>query len=262
MTSLHMSRTSLRYSRQEFEAKIKILVSSLQIPTSNLTLYILACVHRSVLNEERSGFLESNERLEYLGDAVLELVVTERLFLDFPWKTEWELTDIRSALVRWRNLAEIALWLGISDAIQLSRWESLANGQDNPYILANTFEAIIGAIYLDCWIEQVKNFLSLHVYSTLEKILEKWLYVDPKSYLQEFTQAVWGLPPLYEVMSEVWQDHNKTYVVSVSLDGIEFAQWTGSSKKKAEQDAAENAVSAKSVWEWKVNLPKKVTVVA
>jgi ribonuclease III len=137
-----MPRTSLRFDRPEFESKVRNLLVSLQILPKDFRLYCLSCIHRSVLNEAASGYTESNERLEFLGDAVLELVITEALFHNFPDKTEGELTDIRSALVRGRNLAEIALRLGFSTAIQLSRGEAIASGNENPYILANTFEAI------------------------------------------------------------------------------------------------------------------------
>lgn len=188
-----MPRTSLRYTRDEFESKVSSLLASLEIhPISTTpTLYTLAFVHRSVLNESSQGYTESNERLEYLGDAVLELVITEALFHHFPDRPEGDLTDIRSALVRGRNLAEIARKLKFADAIQESRGECNAHGQNNPYILANTFEAMIGALYLDQGFEVAKAFILKHVFSTLDHILQKGLYVDPKSYLQEITQEIW-----------------------------------------------------------------------
>ncbi len=252
-----MPRTSLRYDRVEFEAKVRALLTSLQILPNNPDLYILACIHRSVLNEAAQGYTESNERLEYLGDAVLELVITEALFHDFGEKPEWELTDIRSALVRGRNLAEIASRLNFASVVQLSRGESIAGGHENPYILANTFEALTGALYLDQGFEVAKKFLLTHVYSTLSHILEKGLFVDPKSFLQEHTQAIWGTTPLYQVVEEIGQDHNKLYVVSAILDDIVLGTGKGSSKKKAEQDAAENAVSVRSEWEVKIRLTRK-----
>ena len=252
-----MARTSLRYDRIEFESKVSTLLASLQILPVNPSLYILACIHRSVLNEAGQGYIESNERLEYLGDAVLELVITEALFHEFSEKPEWELTDIRSALVRGRNLAEIAARLDFSSVVQLSRGESIAGGHENPYILANTFEAITGALYLDQGFEVAKKFLLTHVYSTLAHILDKGLFVDPKSFLQEHTQAIWGITPLYQVVEEVGQDHNKLYVVSAILDDIVLGTGRGSSKKKAEQDAAENAVSVRSEWEPKITLTRK-----
>jgi ribonuclease III len=253
-----MSRHSLRYDRPEFEAKVGSLLSSLQILPRDKSLYILACIHRSVLNEAHIGYTESNERLEYLGDAVLELAVTEALYHEFPSKPEGELTDIRSALVRGRNLALIAEKLEFSSAIQLSRGESLAWGHDNPYILANTLEAIIGAIYLDQGFDVTRAFIARHIYSTLPLIIEEGLYVDPKSHLQEVTQAIWGITPTYTVTSEEGWDHNKTYHIIVSLDTLELGRGKWSSKKKWEQDAAENAISLRKEWEEKVRLPKKV----
>lgn len=118
-------------------------------------------------------------------------MITEKLFSNFPEKSEGEMTDIRSALVRGRNLALIAREIGCSDVIQLSRGESMANGQENPYILANTLEAIIGAIYLDHGFLEAKKFILQHVYITLDHILDEGLFVDPKSHLQEVTQAIW-----------------------------------------------------------------------
>lgn len=253
-----MPRSPLRYEREEFEAKVGALLSSLQILPKKPDLYILACIHRSVLNEAHTGYTESNERLEYLGDAVLELTITEALFHAFPEKTEWELTDIRSALVRWRNLAEIARWLHFADVIQLSRGESLALGQENPYILANTLEAMIGAIYLDHGFASAKIFILEHVYSTLEKILTESLYVDPKSHLQEYTQAIWGITPTYKVANESWADHNKVYTIQAILGDTLLWEGKGSSKKKWEQDAAENAIKLKSHWEFIIPLPRKV----
>lgn len=253
-----MPRTSLRYERPEFEAKVGELLSSLQILPRDISLYQLACIHRSVLNEAAAGYTESNERLEYLGDAVLELVITEALFHEFTEKPEGQLTDIRSALVRGRNLAEIAAHLHFSNAIQLSRGEAIAFGHDNPYILANTFEAILGALYLDQGFEIVKKFIIQHVYSTLTHILEKGLYVDPKSYLQEFTQGVWGVTPNYQVTDELGEDHNKVYTVTVYIEKMPLGVGNGSSKKKAEQDAAENAITRRGEWENEVKLPKKI----
>ncbi len=254
-----MPRTPLRYEREEFEAKVGALLSSLQILPKQPKLYTLACIHRSVLNEAHNGYEESNERLEYLGDAVLELTITEALFHAFGEKTEWELTDIRSALVRGRNLAQVAKALDFSSAIQLSRGESLAKWHENPYILANTLEALIGALYLDQGFEVVKAFIMKHIYTTLPRILDEALYVDPKSYLQEYTQSLWGITPTYTVVSEEGADHNKVYIIIASLGDTLLGQGTGSSKKKWEQDAAENAIAQKWSWEKIVTLPRKVS---
>ncbi len=253
-----MTRTSLRYDREVFESKVESLLTSLQIQPNDASLYTLACIHRSVLNEAHIGYIESNERLEFLGDAVLELSVTRALFLAFPEKPEGELTDIRSALVRGRNLAEIARSLQFADAIQLSRGESLAWGQDNGYILANTLEAIIWALYIDQGFDVADAFIQKHIFSTLDHILAKGLFVDPKSHLQEVTQAFWGITPIYTVVREEGSDHNKLYVIIVSLDEILLGEGRGSSKKKAEQDAAENAIARRGEWEGQIRLPKKV----
>lgn len=167
------------------------------------------------------------------------------------------MTDIRSALVRWRNLALIAQSLHMSEIIQLSRGELLAEGQDNPYILANTFEAFLWALYLDLGFDFVERFIIEHVYGTLDHILDQWLYVDPKSFLQEFTQAKWWQTPIYRLEGESWQDHNKIYAVSVSLDTVVLGFGSGSSKKKAEQEAAENAIREKQSWENAIALEGK-----
>ena len=252
-----MSRISIRYTLPEFEEQVQGLLSSLEIKTEHLHFYLLACVHRSVLNEAGDGYDQSNERLEYLGDAVLELVITEALFHEFPAKPEGELTDIRSALVRGRNLALIAERLNFSQAIQVSRGEHNAKGHENPYILANTLEAMIGAIYLDQGFDRAKKFIIRHVYSTLSHILEESLFVDPKSALQELTQEVWGLIPIYRVVEEIGADHNKVYIISVSLYSQELGRGQGSSKKKWEQAAAQHALSQKAEWEGKVRRNKK-----
>ena len=252
-----MSRISIRFARPEFESQVSQLLASLQILPKNPDLYTLACVHRSVLNEVTDGYSESNERLEYLGDAVLELVITEALFHEFPTKPEWELTDIRSALVRGRNLAQIALGLHFSHAIQVSRGEYNAKWHENPYILANTLEAIIGALYLDHGFNRASEFILRHVYSTLPHILEQSLFIDPKSALQELTQEVWGITPIYQVIEEIWADHNKAYIITVSLYTQELGRGRGSSKKKWEQDAAENAMWRKWEWESRIEWSRK-----
>lgn len=142
------------------------------------------------------------------------------------------MTDIRSALVRGRNLADIAERINLCDAIQLSRGEYNANGHKNPYILANAVEAIIGAIYLDSGFDAAKKWIAKYIYSTLPEILKQGLYVDPKSYLQEFTQHIWGILPIYTLDKEIGQDHNKMYIISVTLDGVEIGRGKGTSKKK------------------------------
>lgn len=252
-----MTKSSLRFDRVEFEKRVQNFLEKTEIPYKNFDIYLLAFVHKSVLNESAEFYHESNERLEFLGDAVLELIITEKLFRDFPEKTEGMLTDIRSAVVRGRNLANIALTLGMSDAIQLSRGEYRVSGHENPYILANTLEAIIGAMYTDLGFEVAKGFILTHVYATLSNILEQGLYVDPKSYLQEISQEIWGTLPVYEVHHEEGQDHNKKYHIRVMLGDTLLGEGVGTSKKKGEQDAAENAIARRKTWEATISLPKK-----
>lgn len=249
--------SSLRYTREEFEARGDAFLSSLQIPAHDHSLYRLASIHRSVLNLKAPWYTSSNERLEFLGDAILEFIVTEKLYADFPDTPEGRMTDIRSALVRGRNLAEVAKRLEVGTIIQLSRGEILADWQDNPYILANTLEALIGALYLDLGLDFTKEFILTHIYATLSHILDQGLYVDPKSHLQEMTQALWGYTPTYELTEESWQDHNKVYTIAVLLDSIILGIGSGSSKKKWEQEAAENAISHRNEWEQKIMLERK-----
>ncbi len=253
-----MSRTSLRFQKKEFQAQVASLLDAINITPKDVSLFYLACVHRSSLNESKNrDTSQSNERLEYLWDAVLELVITEFLYHEFPDKQEWEMTDIRSALVRWKNLAHIAQKLGLYDAIQLSRGEYNAEGHKNPYILANTLEAIIGALYLDSGFEIAKKWIAKNIYSTLPHILRQGLYVDPKSYLQELTQQIWGILPVYTLEKEIGQDHNKTYAIIVTLDDTVIWRWKGTSKKKWEQEAAENAIENRKNWDSQIRAERK-----
>lgn len=201
------------------------------------------------MNENIIHTPESNERLEFLGDAVLELISTELLFHAYPGKPEGELTDIRSALVRGKNLASVGLRLGLQDYVLVSKGELLAGGNTNPYIVANTFEAFLGALYLDLGYAEAKKFVETYVYSTLSEILEKQLYVDPKSYLQEISQAKYSTTPTYEVLAESGSDHSKSYTVGAYIGTTQVGTGMGSSKKKAQQEAAENAISTQKIWE-------------
>lgn len=244
-----MSKKIVSISSKAFEEKIGSFVSSLEIPYKDITNYCLAFIHRSVLNENIIHVSESNERLEFLWDAVLELISTELLFHKFPTKPEGELTDIRSALVRGKNLANIGLALRLQDYVLVSKWELLAWGNTNPYIVANTFEAFLGALYLDLGYATSKSFVEKYVFSLLTEILDKELHVDPKSHLQEISQDKYLVTPTYEVLGESGSDHNKSYTVGAYIGTTRVGTGTGSSKKKAQQEAAENALSEKKIWE-------------
>lgn len=243
-----MNRKVQRFNHKEFEQKVEELLSFLQIPYNDISIYIKSFVHKSVLNEKTTSYNESNERLEFFWDAVLELAVTENLYFKFPEKEEWELTDIRSAIVRWKNLADIALSLRLNEFIILSRWEMLASWNENPYILANTLEAFLWAIYIDLWFLASKDFVEKYIFSTLDRIIENSLHVDPKSYLQELVQSKFNVTPTYEVLSESGMDHEKIYIIWVMLDNKKIWSWTWSSKKKAQKSAAEDAIAKKEDW--------------
>jgi len=243
-----MSKNIVSVSTRAFEEKIGLFVSSLEIPYKDISRYCLAFIHRSVLNENIIHTIESNERLEFLGDAVLELISTELLFHTYPQKPEWELTDIRSALVRGKNLASIGLRLSLQDYVLVSKGELLAWGNANPYIVANTFEAFLGAIYLDLGYTEARSFVEKYVFSTLGEILDKALHVDPKSHLQEISQEKYLVTPTYEVLTETGSDHNKSYTVGAYIGVTRVGKGSGSSKKKAQQEAAENALSWEAIW--------------
>ncbi len=241
-------RESLKFNHKEFQEKLEILLDFLEIPYKNILHYIQAFVHRSILNEKISDFKQNNERLEFFWDAVLELIITELLFFEFPEKEEWELTDLRSSLVKWKNLALIAFKLNLNQYLILSKWEYLVWWNNNPYILANTLEAFLWALYIDLGYEFTKKFIEKYVFSTLDEILKNSLHIDPKSKLQELIQSKNNFTPDYRVINESWLDHNKTYDVWVYFNEKLIWQWFWSSKKKAEKKAAENALENLDTW--------------
>ncbi|MFZ6035623.1 MAG: ribonuclease III [Patescibacteria group bacterium] len=221
------------------------LEQSLKITFINKDILRQALVHRSFLNENRNFPLGHNERLEFLGDAVLELVVTEYLYLHFD-NPEGELTNWRAAMVNAKTLSDIAETFHIYEYLHLSRGEAKdANAKARSYILANAFEAIIGAIYLDQGWDVAKQFIADHVLSRLDDILKHKLYIDPKSRFQEASQDRMGITPHYTVLEESGPDHAKKFVIGVYLGGEMIAQGEGTSKQEAQVAAAENALAAK-----------------
>jgi len=199
-------------------------------------------VHRSYLNEHRSFPLGHNERMEFLGDAVLELVVTENLYLNFP-NPEGELTNWRSALVKGEMLAKVATDLGFSEHMLLSYGEAKSGGKSKNLILANAFEALLGAMYLDSGYDSCKKFLGEVILIHLPHILENGLFIDPKSRLQEHTQEHLGSTPTYQVLSEEGPDHAKEFTVGVYHGDKELGRGTGSSKQSAQISAAQDALT-------------------
>ena len=223
------------------------LESNLGIKFKNKKLLQQAFVHRSCLNENPGFKMDHNERLEFLGDAVLELAVTNHLFTTYL-NPEGELTTWRAALVSSKMLAEIATNLGFNDYLMLSKGESQDTGRARQFILANTFEALVGAIYLDQGFEKAEKFIQDKLICELPKILEHKLYLDPKSHFQEEAQDRVGITPSYEVLKEEGPDHNKSFVVGVYLNSDLIAKGKGPSKQAAQEDAARKGLKKKG-WE-------------
>jgi ribonuclease III len=219
------------------------LEESLGISFRDKQLLQQVFIHRSYMNEHRGTALDHNERLEFLGDAVLELVVTEYLYANFP-NPEGELTNFRSALVKGETLADIARELQFPQYLQVSHGERKSGGVTKGVLLANALEALIGALYLDAGYEACKKLIVQVVISRLPAILEQQLFIDPKSRLQEFTQEHYGITPTYTVIEETGPDHSKVFRVSVLVEQRELAQGEGSSKQAAQVAAATQALQA------------------
>ena len=209
----------------------------------NDSLLKQALVHRSYLNEHPDFKIGHNERLEFLGDAVLEIVVTEYLYLNFVKTPEGDLTNWRASLVNAKMLYEIAAELGVEDCLYLSKGESRdKNKKSRQFILANAIEAIIGAIYLDQGIEIAKKFILKNVVSKLDNILKNQTYLDPKSRFQEKAQEEKGITPHYQILDEVGPDHAKIFTVGLYLGEEMIATGKGSSKQEAQVEAAANSL--------------------
>ena len=213
----------------------------LGLKVNNLDIYISAFTHRSYLNENRRFALPHNERLEFLGDAVLELAATEYLYKNYP-HPEGELTNFRSALVNYKMLSDISKKLGLEKFLQMSRGEAKDTGRARQVILANCIEAVIGAIYLDSGYSAAEQFIIKEVLVELPKVIAGGSYVDPKSKLQEIIQEKNGVTPTYGVVSETGPDHNKVFVVAAYVGQTEVGRGTGPSKQEAELSAAEDAL--------------------
>ncbi len=200
-----------------------------------------AFIHRSYLNEHKSSKMESNERLEFLGDAVLELVVTEYLYKTYP-NPEGELTNWRSALVKGDTLAIIAQELDLGEHLFLSHGEENSGGREKDYLLANTFEAVIGVIYLELGYEKAKKFIEKFLLVRLEDILKDGAHIDAKSKFQEMAQEKTGFTPAYELVHDEGPDHDKVFVMGAYIEDKIVGKGKGSSKQSAEQEAAEDAL--------------------
>jgi len=226
------------------------LEKNLGVKFKDKQLIAQALVHRSYINEHPSFELDHNERLEFLGDAVLELIVTQHLYKNYP-NPEGDLTNWRASLVNSVNLAKTAEDLGIEPFLYLSRGENKdANSKGRQYILANAMEAVIGAVYLDSGMAVTKKFIEKTIISQLEEILKNKLHIDAKSYFQEMSQEKLGETPTYKVLESSGPDHAKTFIIGAYIADRLIAKGTGSSKQEGQTDAAEKSL-AKKKWEVK-----------
>lgn len=230
---------------RDIEGSLTSLQELLGFSFKDSQLLLSAVTHRSYLNEHRESTWEHNERLEFLGDAVLELVVTDFLFSKYPEKPEGELTAIRAALVNTNSLAAASEILGVNKYLLMSKGESKDEGRARQYILANAFEACIGAIYLDGGYDSAKKFIADRLFAGTEEIVHKRLWQDAKSRFQELAQERASITPTYDTISQDGPDHDRIFTIGVFLRHDKVAEGKGRSKQEAEQQAAQAAMKAK-----------------
>ncbi|MCT4591880.1 MAG: ribonuclease III [Candidatus Gracilibacteria bacterium] len=223
-------------------SRFEALEKKLGISMNKKEFFDEAFTHKSFINENRTKNLKYNERLEFLGDAVLELLCTRFLFDKFPNEEEGVLTAYRSALVKGQNLARVARELDLGALLLMSKGEEKSGGRSKSYLLANVFEALVGAIYLDSSLEEVDRILRKFLFPEIKNIIKHKLHKDPKSLFQEYAQERVNTTPHFELISEKGPDHNKVFVVGAYLGERCVAEGRGSSKQKASSDAAKNAI--------------------
>jgi ribonuclease-3 len=223
----------------------KDLEKKMGIKLKDKDLMKITFTHKSYLNEHKKEGLESNERIEFLGDAVLELAVTNHLFEHYPDQTEGQMTAFRSALVKGKHLAEIARELELGRHLFLSNGEEKSGGREKSYILANTLESLIGAIYLMQGYDAAEKFIKKFVLTRLDQIIKDGHHIDSKSKFQEIAQEKEAFTPYYEVISEEGPDHNKKFTMGAYIKDELIAKGTGKSKQLAEENAALNALKKK-----------------
>ena len=209
----------------------------------NIDLLVTALTHRSYVNEHKKSVSEHIERLEFLGDAVLELVVTDYLFKTFN-EQEGILTSWRAALVRTESIGESGDKLGYEPLVRMSRGEKNGSARARLQILANAFEAVIGSIYLERGYDDASEFIHKHIISKLENIITEGSWRDPKSHLQEVSQRIDGATPVYKVIEEVGPDHDKVFTLGAYVNGVLMGKGVGPSKQNAQQAAARAALKA------------------
>lgn len=228
---------------------LESMAERIGVTFSDIGLLRAACTHRSYLNENRGSGLEHNERLEFLGDAVLELVVTSFLYRKYPKKQEGDLTAYRSAIVNTVSLTKVAERIKLGEFMLLSRGEAKDTGRARSVIVANAVEAVIGAIYLDQGYDAAGQFIADHILNVIdiEKIAESKSWMDAKSRFQEMAQDKVGVTPTYKTLKEVGPDHDKQFTLGVFIGDVQVATGSGPSKQEAEQRAAERGLEVK---EW------------
>ena len=219
------------------------LQKSLSLKFKNQNLLLTALTHRSFLNEDKKAKI-SNERLEFLGDSVLSILVSTELYNRFESFPEGKLTSLRSLLVKTKTLADLAHKLDLGSYLLMSKGEEKSGGRDNPSLLADTFEAVLGAIYLDAGIKTANDFLTKHLFPMITEVEQNSVLTDYKSALQEETQERSKQSPTYKVLTETGPDHEKTFTVGVYLTSELLASGQGRSKQEAEQNAAKLALGA------------------
>jgi ribonuclease-3 len=227
--------------------EFNVYAERLGLSFTNMDLFIEAFTHRSYLNENKGLASAHNERLEFLGDAVLELAVTNFLYAKFPKKDEGDLTAYRAALVNTFSLADTAQELGINDMLLLSKGEAKDVGRARQIILANAFEALLGAIYLDQGFDTAEAFLAKNLYSKIDAVIQTRAWQDAKSHFQEVAQEKKSTTPNYKTLREEGPDHDKKFTVGAFIGDEKIAEGNGKSKQEAEQDAAQNALT-KTGW--------------
>ncbi len=226
---------------------MKKFAEKINIKFNDISLLEKALTHRSYVNEHGGSYWDHNERLEYLGDAVLELVVSKHLYNKFPNEKEGILTAYRSALVNTQTIFLAAQKLGANEYLRLSKGEAKDTGRARDFILADVFEAIIGAVYLDQGYEVAEKFIADNIFHLTDEVIKKRLWQDPKSYFQEKAQEIVSTTPIYKVLEETGPDHNRTFKVGAYLGEELVADGKGVSKKEAELVAAQKALEVK---EW------------
>lgn len=223
--------------------ELKDLQSLIGIQFKNIELLDIALTHRSYINEAEAEIKIHNERLEFLGDAVLELITSEYLYVNYPERAEGELTSFRSAAVRTESIAENARNLGLGSLLRMSKGENLTGGRGKDYLLANCFEALIGAIYIDQGMEVALDFIQKQILTKIPNIIENRLDIDNKSKFQELAQSVFKQTPYYKVLMEEGPDHEKKFLIGVYVQDEQFGVGQGLSKQKAEEQAALDALN-------------------